>query len=367
MSLIYGYSSKGEGKSEGSSDNNKNLESLVGTKTDDRSDDTAFGRIHKNKEDIVSSAASVVASTSKVVASVVSTVGQKTDAKTVDTAFGRIRKNKENIAIASSFVGSASSFEGESNLKGTQLSHASAITAHSNNLLELEDIVGYKDSSVGKLVPTVKLTSSLLGTKTDVKTVDTAFGRIQKNKEDVSDIENMLNNTMVEKVCTPLFYLSNTIPSKHYIKKAGFSPAWRPLDPSNPHIEHSNEIYLTSVRMNMKTDMKWVHSVAIYERKFHNNSSGKFVLIDPNDKGDVITSHSTNDLKQNKLISTIDSSFPLGRKMQDPNVFNAFYLDLSKKSGINSGAFNSAGRKLYIDLVFRNYGEFSDHWWVDKN
>ena len=74
MSLIYGYSSKDDGKDEGSSDI-KNLESLVGTKTDDRSDDTAFGRIHKNKEDIVSSAASVVASTLKVVASVVSTVG----------------------------------------------------------------------------------------------------------------------------------------------------------------------------------------------------------------------------------------------------------------------------------------------------
>ena len=121
MSLIYGYSSKGDGKGEGSSVNNKDLKKLVGTKTDDRSDDPAFGGIHKNKEDIVSSAASVVASTSKVVASVVSTVGQKTDAKTVDTAFGRIRKNKENIAIASSFVGSASSFEGASNLKGTQL------------------------------------------------------------------------------------------------------------------------------------------------------------------------------------------------------------------------------------------------------
>ena len=168
MSLIYGYSSKDDGKDEGSS----HIKSLVGTKTDDRSDDTAFGRIHKNKEDIVSSAASVV-----------STVGQKTDNKTVDTAFGRIRKNKENIAIASSFVGSASSFEGESNLKGTQLSHASAISAHSNNLLELEDIVGRKDSSVGKLVPTVKLTSDLLGTKTDSAADDTAFGRIKSNEE----------------------------------------------------------------------------------------------------------------------------------------------------------------------------------------
>ena len=188
MSLIYGYSSSKD-NSEGSSVDNKNLESLVGTKTDSAADDTAFGRIHKNKEDIVSSAASVVASTSKVVASVVSTVGQKTDNKTVDTAFGRIRKNKENIAIASSFVGSASSFEGESNLKGTQLSHASAITAHSNNLLELEDIVGYKDITVGKLVPAVKLVSGLIGTKTDDKTVDTVFGRIEKNKSDIEKLK----------------------------------------------------------------------------------------------------------------------------------------------------------------------------------
>ena len=37
-------------------------------------------------------------------------------------------------------------------------------------------------SSVGKLVPTVKLTSGLLGTKTDSAADDTAFGRIEKNK-----------------------------------------------------------------------------------------------------------------------------------------------------------------------------------------
>ena len=209
------------------------------------------------------------------------------------------------------------------------------------------------------MVPKVKLTSGLLGTKTDAKTADTAFGRIQKNKEE-------LDNTVIEKVYSPLFYLFNTIPSIHYIKKDSYSPAWRPLDPSNPHIEHSNEIYLTAVRMSMKTDMEWVHSVTIYESKFHKNSSGKFVLIDQDDKGDVITSHSTNDLKQNKLISTIDSSFPLGRKMRDPSVFNAFYLDLSKKSGIDTGVFNSAGRKLHVDLVFRNYGEFNDHWWIAK-
>ena len=178
MSLFYGYSPEEDYESE----DGASLKSLVGSKSDDTTNDTAFGRIQKNKEDIVSSAASVVASTSKVVVSVVSSLGQKTDNKTVNTAFGRIRKNKENIAITSSFVGSASSFEGESNLKGTQLSHASAITAHSNNLLELEDFVGYKDSSVGKLVPTVKLTSGLLGTKTDSAADDTAFGRIEKNK-----------------------------------------------------------------------------------------------------------------------------------------------------------------------------------------
>ena len=171
----------------------------------------------------------------------------------------------------------------------------------------------------------------------------------------------MLDRNVVEKVYSPLFYLSNTIPSKHYIRKDRYSPMWRPLDPSNPHIEHSNEIYLTAVRMSMKADMEWVYSIVMYESKFHNNSNGKFVLVDQNDKGNVITSHSTNGLKQNKLISTIDSSFPLGRKMNDPSVFNAFYLDLSKKSGINTGVFNSAGRKLYVDLVFRNYGEFKDH------
>ena len=64
MSLIYGYSKeKGEDSSAVTS-----LKSLVGSKTDDVVDNTAFGRIQKNKEDIVSSAASVVASTSKVVA-----------------------------------------------------------------------------------------------------------------------------------------------------------------------------------------------------------------------------------------------------------------------------------------------------------
>ena len=190
MSLIYGYSNNND-------DDVDSLRSLVGSKTDDRSDKTEFGRIQKNKEDIVSSATGVVTSTSKVIASVVSTVGKKTDNKTANTVFGRIRKNKENITSVdtdvgtyiSTFVGSASSLEGDPNLKGTQLSHASAITAHSNNLLELEDIVGYKDITVGKLVPAVKLVSGLIGTKTDDKTVDTVFGRIEKNKSDIEKLK----------------------------------------------------------------------------------------------------------------------------------------------------------------------------------
>ena len=59
--------------------------------------------------------------------------------------------------------------EGESTLKGTQLSHASAITAHAHNLLELESDVG---------------------TKTDDKTANSAFGRIQKNKENIEKLKH---------------------------------------------------------------------------------------------------------------------------------------------------------------------------------
>ena len=134
MSLIYGY----EGPDEcGNGSDFNSLKDLVGSKTDDRGDKTVFGKIQKNKEDIASSATGVVTSTSKVIASVVSTVGTKTDNKTANTVFGRIRKNKEAITRVNNYRGSANSLEGESSLKGTQLSHASAITAHSNNLLEL--------------------------------------------------------------------------------------------------------------------------------------------------------------------------------------------------------------------------------------
>ena len=176
MSLIYGYNYE---KDDDNSEDVSDLEKLVGEKTDNSGDNTAFGKIQKNKEDISSS----IISTANVIASVVSSLGQKTDAKIVDTAFGRIKKNKKAIIASNSFVGSSSSVEGESTLKGTQLLHASTIAAHSSNLLELEDIVGRKDSSVGMLVPTVKLTRGLLGTKTDSKTVDTAFGRIKSNEE----------------------------------------------------------------------------------------------------------------------------------------------------------------------------------------
>ena len=59
MSLIYGYSKDDSGS--GNSGNSGNsgsavasLKSLVGSKTNSATDDTAFGRIQKNKEDIVS-------------------------------------------------------------------------------------------------------------------------------------------------------------------------------------------------------------------------------------------------------------------------------------------------------------------------
>ena len=102
-----------------------------------------------------------------MVASVVSSLGQKTDDKTVDSAFGKIKKNKKDIQTSNTLVGSSSSVEGESTLKGTQLSHASAITAHAHNLLELE---------------------TNLGSKTDDKTANSAFGKIQKNKENIEKL-----------------------------------------------------------------------------------------------------------------------------------------------------------------------------------
>ena len=165
MSLIYGYNCEKDDDNSGSSEDVSDLEKLVGEKTDNSGDNTAFGKIQKNKEDISSS----IISTANVIASVVSSLGQKTDAKIVDTAFGRIKKNKKAIIASTSFVGSSSSVEGESTLKGTQLSHASAIAAHSNNLLELESDVGLK---------------------TDQKTTDSAFGRIQKNKENIEKLRH---------------------------------------------------------------------------------------------------------------------------------------------------------------------------------
>ena len=77
----------------------------------------------------------------------------------------QVETNKESIENIKEFIGDVSSLEGDSDLKGTQLTHASAIMAHSNNLLELED---------------------LLGTKTDDDTDDTAFGRIKRNINNVS-------------------------------------------------------------------------------------------------------------------------------------------------------------------------------------
>ena len=146
MSLIYGYSD--EGNSDGNGNENiSDLEKLVGKKTDDRTTDTAFGKIQNNKKNIQTKS---------------TLLGSKADSRSVDSAFGRIKGNKRDIQTSNNLVGSSSSLEGESNIKGTQLSHASAIAAHAGNLLNVEDAVG---------------------AKTDSKSVDSAFGRIQKNKE----------------------------------------------------------------------------------------------------------------------------------------------------------------------------------------
>ena len=152
MSLIYGYSQENSG-GDGNGDVS-DLEKLVGKKTDDRSTDTAFGRIQNNKENI---------QTKSIL------LGTKTDFKAADTAFGRIKGNKKDIQLSKTFIGSSSSQEGDISLKGTQLSHASAITAHVNNLLDLE---------------------RNLGLKTDSKTDDSAFGKIQKNKENIEKLRH---------------------------------------------------------------------------------------------------------------------------------------------------------------------------------
>ena len=220
MSLIYGYSDEENGNGNGNGDVS-DLEKLVGEKTDDRTKDTAFGKIQNNKENI---------QTKSIL------LGSKADAKTDSSAFGRIKKNKKDIQSSNSFVGSSSSVEGESTLKGTQLSHASAITAHANDLLEIESNLGLKtnastaDSAFGKIKknkeniqtsnalvgsssslegePTLKGTQlshasaitahahNLLnledaaGLKTDDKTADSAFGRIQKNKENIEKLKH---------------------------------------------------------------------------------------------------------------------------------------------------------------------------------
>ena len=220
MSLIYGYSDEKNSES-GSSTDISDLEKLVGEKTDSKTTDTTFGRIKKNKEDIKSKS---------------TLLGLKSDPKNADTAFGRIKKNKGDLSSVNNFIGSSNSQEGESNLKGTQLSHASAIVAHVGNLLILEDSVGKKtdpknaDTAFGRIrrnEENLSFSNSFVGSsnsaegspslkgaqlshasaisshasnllnlegdleiKSDLKTVDTAFGRIQKNKENIEKIKN---------------------------------------------------------------------------------------------------------------------------------------------------------------------------------
>ena len=190
MSLIYGYNNEKDnesgsgGNSVGNSGDISDLEKLVGLKTDSKTVDSAFGKIRKNKEDIqtkgtllgsrgnastTDSAFGRIKKNKEDIQNRSALLGFKANASTVDSAFGRIKKNKEDITASTSFIGSSSSLEGESSLKGTQLSHATAITAHVHNLLNLEVEVGLK---------------------TDSKTVDSAFGRIQKNKENIEKLKH---------------------------------------------------------------------------------------------------------------------------------------------------------------------------------
>ena len=219
MSLIYGYN---DGKNNGKNGdgNVSDLEKLVGKKTDDRTTDTAFGKIQDNKKNIQTKS---------------TLLGSKADSRSVDSAFGRIKGNKRDIQTSNNLVGSSNSVEGESTLKGTQLSHASAIAAHAGNLLAVEDAVGTKtdpktrDTAFGRIrrnegsihssnslvgssgsvegESTLKGTQlshasaisahagnllemeSNLGQKTDNKTVDSAFGKIQKNKENIEKLK----------------------------------------------------------------------------------------------------------------------------------------------------------------------------------
>ena len=158
MSLIYGYND-GEDNGKNGDGNISDLEKLVGKKTDDRTADTAFGKIQDNKKNIQTKS---------------TLLGSKADSRSVDSAFGRIKGNKRDIQTSNNLVGSSNSVEGESTLKGTQLSHASAIAAHAHNLLAVEDAVGQK---------------------TDPKTRDTAFGRIRRNEESIHSSNNLVGSS----------------------------------------------------------------------------------------------------------------------------------------------------------------------------
>ena len=220
MSLIYGYGDEKDDNGSGNVDVS-DLEKLVGKKSDSKTKDTAFGRVKKNKEDIKNES---------------TLLGLKSDSKNADSAFGRIKKNKTDLLSVNNFIGSSSSQEGDPSLKGTQLSHANAIVAHVGNLLTLEGDVGMKtdpktaDTAFGRIrrneeslsfsnsfigssnsvegSPSLKgaqlshasaISSHAgnllnlegdLGLKSDQKTTDSAFGRIQKNKENIEKLKH---------------------------------------------------------------------------------------------------------------------------------------------------------------------------------
>ena len=105
-----------------------------------------------------------------------------------DANVSKLSHNVDSLKYLSALVGPANAQEGEANIKGTQLVHASAISAHSGNLLELEDIVGSSDKTVGLLVPEVKSLKLLVGP------ADASVGKL------VSEVKGILANPIKSKI-----------------------------------------------------------------------------------------------------------------------------------------------------------------------
>ena len=118
-------------------------------------------------------------------------------AKSCNTSVGGLVSEVNSLKYLPAFVGSANAQEGDPNIKGTQLSHASAIASHANNLLEIEGIVGnsgspdiqnYNPNVVGLLVPWVKRLKQIVGD------ADAGVGEL------VDEVKGILTNPIKSKI-----------------------------------------------------------------------------------------------------------------------------------------------------------------------